>query len=131
MVTKDCAIVVAMTYIGKKWSLHIVRDMFRGKTRFKDFLSSNSELSTKVLSERLKDLEENGIVSRKIIDSHPVGVEYTLTKKGRALGTILYEMAVFSVEQCSSHCVCEKSGSSKDVLVESRKMFKEGAYLKK
>ena len=56
---KCCPIETALKYIGKKWSINIIRDLFMGKRRFRDFLNSSAELSTKMLSQRLKELEKD------------------------------------------------------------------------
>jgi len=98
---KCCPIETALKYIGKKWSVNIIRDLFLGRKRFKDFLEANPHLSTKMLSERLKELEKNGIIEKKIVSTTPVTIEYTLTTKGMSLNKILYEMARFSGKECA------------------------------
>jgi DNA-binding HxlR family transcriptional regulator len=106
---KHCPIENALEYVGRKWSLTIIRDLFFGKKRFKEFLEANPKLSGKVLSQRLKDLEKKGLIEKKIVSKSPVNIEYALTSKGRALNGILYEMALFSLKECKNEVLPEKS----------------------
>ena len=99
---KVCPIETAMQYVGKKWAVNIIRDLFLGKNRFSHFLHSNPNLSTKMLSARLRDLEKNGFITKRVVSTSPLYVEYSLTNKGRALNGILLELAVFSFRFCAS-----------------------------
>ncbi len=94
---KYCPIELTLKSIGRKWAINIIRDMFHGKTRFSEYLRSNPQLSGKVLSTRLKDLQECGLVEKTVIETTPLLVEYGLTEEGRALGEVLYQMAMFSM----------------------------------
>jgi DNA-binding HxlR family transcriptional regulator len=95
---KKCPIEVAMSYLGKKWTMQIIRDLFKGKKRFSEFLVSNPQLSTKMLSLRLKELNKSGLIEKKIYSSTPVIVEYSLTQKGEALNKVLFQLAEFSLK---------------------------------
>jgi len=86
--------------MGKKWSIEIVKDMFYGRKYFSEFLESNPELSGKVLSERLKELEKNGIITKDIASKSPLKIEYNLAEKGRKLNKVVYELAVFAMNAC-------------------------------
>ena len=96
---KACPIEVAIGYLGKKWSLLILRDLFFGRTRFKEFLGSNPGLSTKMLSTRLRDLVRAGVVEKRITRKDPLLIEYILTPRGKALNRVMFELAAFSMEQ--------------------------------
>lgn len=96
----SCPVSKALVFIGKKWSIEIIRDMFFGKTRFKEFKEGKPNLSNKVLSNCLRNLENHGIIEKKIINSSPVITEYYLTRRGRSLNRVIYELAVFSLENC-------------------------------
>ena len=96
---QNCPVEVAMGYLGRKWSLMIIRDLFFGKRRFSEFLEANPGLSTKMLSTRLRDLAEVGVVEKRITSKDPVLIEYVLTPRGMALNRVLFELAVFSMEQ--------------------------------
>lgn len=95
-----CPVSKALTIINKKWSIEIIRDMFFGKKRFKEFKEEKPNLSNKVLSDCLKNLETNGIIEKKVFNSSPVSTEYHLTEKGRSLNKVIYELAVFALEEC-------------------------------
>ena len=94
---RQCPIELSMEQLGKKWAIPIIRDLFNGKTRFKEFLESNPELSAKMLSTRLRDLQGHGIVEKRVVTTTPLLIEYGLTEKGRALGDVLYSLALFSI----------------------------------
>ena len=98
---KNCPIETTLGYIGKRWSLMIIRDLFFGGKRFKDFLKANPELSAKVLSGRLKELEKNEIIQKEIVNTTPLLIEYSLTVKGKNLNKVLYEIAMFGVNNLS------------------------------
>lgn len=93
-----CPVNKALLFINKKWSIEIIRDMFFGKKRFTEFKEGNPNLSNKVLSDCLKNLESKGIIQKKVINSTPVSTEYYLTERGRALNRVIYELAVFALE---------------------------------
>ena len=94
---KCCPIHNALTHLGKKWALEIIRDLFKESKRFNQLLVSNQGISTKMLSARLKDLQDEGFVQKTIVSTNPVQIEYALTEKGRGLNKILYELAAFSL----------------------------------
>jgi len=98
---KCCPIEAAFVHIGKKWAINIIRDLFMGKKRFKEFLEVNKNLSGKVLSQRLKELEKEGIIKKKIVSKTPLRAEYELTPKGRNLEKVLYEVIVYAMKNCS------------------------------
>src|SRR5689334_8701635 len=75
----------AVELIGKRWSGAIVLVLLDGPLHFSGIRQLVPELSDRLLSERLKELEAEGIVERRVLDGSPVRVEYSLTEKGRAL----------------------------------------------
>lgn len=75
--------------IGRRWTGAIVRAMLSGITRYSDFRQVIPELTDRMLSERLRELEEEGIVERRVIPQTPVRIDYVLTDKGRSLGTVV------------------------------------------
>ena len=80
----------AIEIIGKRWTGAILRAMLAGSTRFGEILAAVPNLSDRLLSERLKELESEGIVRRTVTPCTPVRIEYSLTDKGRALGTVVH-----------------------------------------
>lgn len=84
---------VAVEIIGRRWSGAILRAMLGGAVRYTDISCSVPRLSDRLLSERLKEFEAEGIVTRTVIPDTPVRVEYHLTEKGRALEKSFAELA--------------------------------------
>lgn len=75
--------------IGKKWTGLIIYVLLSGPKRFSEINSIIPDLSKRVLTERMKELEEHGIVLRHVIPDRPIRTEYILTKSGKELGEIL------------------------------------------
>ena len=106
---KKCPIEVAMSYLGKKWKMQIIRDLFKGKKRFSEFLGANPQISTKMLSLRLKELKNSGLIEKKIYSTTPVTIEYSLTHKGEALNKVLFQLAEFSLRNYPTEVYNKKS----------------------
>jgi DNA-binding HxlR family transcriptional regulator len=79
----------AVELIGSRWTGAVLRALLSGIQRFTDLTETIPGLSDRMLSQRLKELEAEGIVVRTVIPETPVRVEYSLTEKGRALGTVI------------------------------------------
>ena len=75
----------AVELIGKRWSGAIVAVLLDGPLHFSEIRRAVPEISDRLLSERLKELEAEGLVERRVIDGSPVRTEYSLTRKGKAL----------------------------------------------
>ena len=75
----------AIELVGKRWTGAILLVLLDGPLHFSGIRQLVPELSDRLLSERLKELEAEGIVERRVLDGSPVRVEYSLTSKGRAL----------------------------------------------
>jgi DNA-binding HxlR family transcriptional regulator len=75
----------AVELVGKRWTGAILFVLLEGPTRFSEFKQLVPDLSDRLLSERMKELEAEGIVERRVMDETPVRVEYVLTEKGEAL----------------------------------------------
>jgi DNA-binding HxlR family transcriptional regulator len=75
----------AVELIGRRWTGVIVSAMLDGSTRFSEMRDAIPDISDRMLSERLKELEADGIVERTVVPETPVRVEYHLTEKGLAL----------------------------------------------
>lgn len=94
---KQCPVELTMKLISKKWVIQIVRDMFFGKSHFNEFKEDKPNLSNKVLSNCLKDMEDNGLIEKVIDKENSLNTEYHLTSKGFALNKVVYELAMFSL----------------------------------
>ncbi len=114
---KACPIEIAVHYIGKKWAINVIRDLFVGKKRFSEFLKANPSLSTKMLAARLRELERDGLIFKKVDSMIPLSAHYELTEKGRALSGILVEMAIFSFKYCPND-VYKRTPQSIDADIE-------------
>ena len=85
-----CPVARALDIIGERWTILILRDLFReGPRKFADFEASLAGISATTLSARLKKLEEHDILARRFYAEHPPRAEYLLTDKGRTIGPIL------------------------------------------
>lgn len=87
----------AMTLVSKRWNGLIIHQLLSGPHRFCTIESSIS-ISGRLLSERLKDLENEGIVKREVYPETPVRIEYSLTEKGKALEPIVRELQKWAEE---------------------------------
>jgi DNA-binding HxlR family transcriptional regulator len=86
----------AVEVIGARWSGAIIRAMLSGITRFSDLTAAIPGLSDRMLSERLKELEAEGIVERCVTPSTPVRVDYRLTEKGRDLAGVIESISLWA-----------------------------------
>lgn len=93
-----CPVDRTLNLINKKWSIQIIRDMFFGKKRFNEFKEDKPDLSNKVLSNCLKELEENGLIRKEVLNTTPVTTEYYLTEYGKSMNKIVYELAMFTLK---------------------------------
>lgn len=87
-----CPVETTLTLISDKWKVLIIRDLRSGTKRFGELKKSLSGISQKMLTSNLRDMEENGLLTRKNYPEVPPRVEYTLTELGRSMFPILDEM---------------------------------------
>jgi len=90
-----CAVAACAEIIGAKWTALLVHDLSEGPRRFSELEHSCAGISPRTLSERLRALEDEGIVGRHSYAESPPRVEYDLTDKGLALLPIITEMRQF------------------------------------
>lgn len=88
-------IAAAMRIIGNKWTALILRDLFEGPKRFCELERSVGSINPRTLSQRLDDLEAEGIITKRNFAEVPPRTEYSLTPKGRDLQPILRQMAAW------------------------------------
>jgi DNA-binding HxlR family transcriptional regulator len=94
-----CPINNTFQIMGKKFTVLILRNMiYLKQTRFNKLLDSIEGINGKILSVRLKEMEKDGLIERKIYHESPVRIEYDLTEKGRDLKPILEHMSAFSMK---------------------------------
>lgn len=87
-----CPVETTLSLIGNKWKVLILRDLMTGTKRFGELKRSVGDISQKVLTAQLRDMEENGLISRKVYAEVPPRVEYSLTPLGESLSPILSAM---------------------------------------
>lgn len=105
----------AIKLISKKWTLNIIRDMFCGKKQFNEFLKSNPKLSSKVLSDKLRQLEQDELIEKVIVSKTPLSIEYHLTSKGSNLNRVLYELSEFAYNECVDESALECTEQSSEL----------------
>ncbi len=92
----------AIELIGRRWTGAILRAMLAGEARFSDIASAVPGLSDRLLSERLKELEAEGIVTRTVVATTPVRVDYALTEKGQALSEVIAAVSTWAEQWLAS-----------------------------
>lgn len=93
------AISDAMSLLSGKWKFHILGTLIEGnKLGFMDLLREVNGIGTKMLSKELQDLEMNNLVSRTVMNTKPVTVEYSITEYGKTLSSLIDELAKWGVE---------------------------------
>src|SRR5208282_4746339 len=95
--TKACPIEVTFKVLGKRWTVPILREMFRGVTQFSRFHENIKGINPRMLSLRLRELQRSGIVNRRIVSEYPLRAEYELTELGRNAEKLLVEAAIYSM----------------------------------
>ena len=111
-----CPVNYALEHFGDKWSLLIIRDlMFKGKRHYNQFFESDEKVSTSVLGDRLKSLEELGIIRKGKDEVKKSRIRYSLTEKGISLLPMMVEMIVWSGQ------FDKKTAAGQDFLSKAKK----------
>ncbi|ALQ40067.1 MULTISPECIES: winged helix-turn-helix transcriptional regulator [Fusobacterium] len=95
MLKKDlppCPVELTLLLISNKWKILIIRDLLEGTKRFSELKKSITNISQKVLTSNLREMEENELLTRKVYPEVPPRVEYTLTDIGYSLKPLLDDM---------------------------------------
>ena len=87
-----CPVACSLDIIGDRWTLLVVRDLFLGRARFKEFMASPEGIPTNILAERLERLLAHDIVEQIPAEDGTKRLAYRLTEKGKALGAVLKSM---------------------------------------
>lgn len=96
----NCPIDDTLKLISKKWVIFIIRDLFLGKKQFSEF-QTDKRLSNRVLTDTLKFMEENNLITKKTLEND-IKTEYCLTQKGYNLNKILYSMLLYGLNEVNS-----------------------------
>ena len=92
---ESCPVARAVAVLDGKWTMLVIRDLLDGTRRFGELRRSLAGISPKTLTDRLRELEESGLVTRTMYAEIPPRVEYDLTERGRRLSPVLSALADF------------------------------------
>jgi DNA-binding HxlR family transcriptional regulator len=87
-----CPVAFSLDVLGDRWTLLVIRDLFFGRTRFKEFAASPEGIPTNILTDRLERLLARGIIEQIPAEDGTKRLAYRLTRKGKALGPVLRSM---------------------------------------
>ncbi len=120
---KFCPIHNTFDLIGKKFTILILRDMMLyGKKRFNELLDSVEGVNSKTLSLRLREMERDGLINRRVFADRPLRVEYELTEKARNLRPVLEQMGEFSTQYCATDVFRDKKPRSFKQVLETQEL---------
>ena len=115
-----CTINMTVKYLTKKWTLLIILELYKGPQhtrRFSDLKDSLGRITQKILSERLKELEDEGIVTKKVdASTFPVKSEYTLTASGLELVDVIRGIKMWALKWKIENIPCGDQDCSACVL---------------
>ncbi len=109
----DCTIYQTANFIGKRWTLLILLELYKGESkqkRYSEIKKGLSDITPKILSLRLKELGKEGLISKKVdASSFPVKCEYSLTKSGEDFIKIVQDIKKWALKWKVKNIVCEKA----------------------
>lgn len=105
----------AVEIIGKRWTGLILKVLIDGPLRFNELAERLQVVSDRMLSERLKELEAEDVIERRVLPETPVRVEYRLTAKGRALGPVIEAIEQWSQDWCDGR-PCEHAEAAASLV---------------
>jgi DNA-binding HxlR family transcriptional regulator len=94
----SCPVAGALDLVGDRWTLLVVRDLLRGKRRYGDLAASSERIPTNILADRLRRLEQGGVVERVQYSARPPRYEYHLTPRGEALRPAITSLATWGLQ---------------------------------
>jgi DNA-binding HxlR family transcriptional regulator len=86
----------AVELIGRRWTGAVIRVLLGGRARYHELRNAIPDISDRMLAERLRELEHEGVIDRVVVPETPVRVEYELTEKGRALEPVVRAIATWA-----------------------------------
>ena len=93
-----CPVATTVYFIGNKWKPLILRELLKGRQRFKYLQFGIEGISAKVLTENLRQMEDDGLISREVFPEIPLRVEYSLTQLGEKMRPMITVLADFGNE---------------------------------
>jgi DNA-binding HxlR family transcriptional regulator len=110
-----CSVHRLLDCLSRKWAMHIIRHLSENKTmRFTDIRQALPEINSRILSQRLDDLEQDGLLTRAVQHTKPITVEYTITTKGKDLKKAFDVFCTWA----------EKWGTDDEVVGEKKKLVR-------
>ena len=103
----SCPVEATVTLIGSKWKTLIIRDLIDGTKRFNELKRSVNGISQKVLTENLREMEDNGLIMRTVYSEIPPKVEYSLTETGISLNPVIESMKNWGKEYLKENNIDE------------------------
>lgn len=99
-----CGIDITLAVVGGKWKASILWHLAQGTMRFSELQRQFSDTTRKMLTQQLRELEEDGLVHRKVYPQVPPKVEYSLTESGRSIHPILEQMCSWGKQFLQESC---------------------------
>ena len=96
--SKTCPVEITLLLITNKWKIRIIGSLLNGTRRFNEIRRILEDISQKVLTQNLREMEKDGLINRKVYPEIPLKVEYSLTKLGYSLKPILDEMVEWGIK---------------------------------
>lgn len=87
-----------LKFMSNKWTLHVLRDLFLGKSHFNEFKTNRPSLDNKALARCLKTMQDNDLIYKTSDEDDVKNTEYFLTEKGRSLNKVFYELLLFALD---------------------------------
>lgn len=112
-----CPVAKTLEVVGDRWTLLVVRDLLRGTRRFQDLLVSLPGIAPNILSDRLKLMEEHGLVRRRLYSKRPPRAEYTLSPKGQELAVVVGALASWGSRHVHKRSSLVHTGCSQPVKI--------------
>lgn len=104
-----CPVATTMGLLSSKWKVLIMRDLLNGTARFSELKRSVAGVSQKMLTQSLREMEEDDIVQRKVYAEVPPRVEYSLTETGNSLRPVITAMRTWGNQYLNDHPEKKKS----------------------
>lgn len=103
MESTKCPIEITFALISGKWKLLIIRELLGGGKRFGMLLKTIGPISAKILTQQLREMENDGLIERKVYSEIPPKVEYSLTTLGQSLLPIMVAMRTWGLNATAKH----------------------------
>ncbi|MEK3885972.1 winged helix-turn-helix transcriptional regulator [Bacillus sp. FSL K6-3431] len=118
-----CNIAQSLNIIGDRWTLLVVHEILNGNTMFNEMKKALNGISSNLLSERLKYLEDEGLVIKELYSQHPPRYRYTLTKSGEELEVVFHSLIIWGsshLQKCYKKLVDPTTGEEVSIAYYSK-----------